>query len=146
MSQKRFRLRFTFWLDLLKPDEAAIAEQIEKLKFDRTFATTIRDGIRLICDLRAGRTDVLVELFPKVVERLKTPEPSVAESRLQAHIDRLEALLLSQGNVPISAGRGEGTAKPKATTPLVSTAKESAKISADTIAKNFLSTNAGFWD
>jgi hypothetical protein len=144
MPQKRFRLRFTFWLDLLKPDEVVIAEQIEQLKSDRTFATTIRDGIRLICDLRAGRTDVLLELFPFVVERLKTPE---AETRLQAHLDRLEALLVSQGNVRIGiASEALPTKKPKPTEPLVTIAKESAKVTADTIAKNFLSTNASFWD
>jgi hypothetical protein len=145
MAQRRFRLRFTFWLDLLKPDEAAIAGQIEQLKADRTFATTVRDGIRLICDLRAGRTDVLCELFPFVAERLKTPEPTV-ESRLQAHVDRLEALLVSQGNVPINLGQREVAVKSKATTPLVSISKESAKMSADTIAKNFLATNSSFWD
>ena len=66
MAKKSFRLRFTFWLDMHKSDEAAIAETIADLKSQRSFVSTIRDGIRLICDLRAGRLDVLFELFPWV--------------------------------------------------------------------------------
>jgi hypothetical protein len=63
---KRFRLRFTFWLDMLKEGELAVAEAIQKLKVDRLFAETVRDGIRLVCDLRDGKLDVLFELFPWV--------------------------------------------------------------------------------
>jgi len=64
MASKRFRLRYMFWLDLSKDDENELAEQIEILKQERQFAETIRDGIRLICDLRAGRTDRLFAMFP----------------------------------------------------------------------------------
>ncbi len=48
-----------FWLDMQKGDEAEIAELIDILKAIRTFASTIRDGIRLMCDWRAGRTEIL---------------------------------------------------------------------------------------
>jgi len=93
---ERFRMRFTFWLDLNKEDEYEIAEEIELLKRKRTFSQTIRDGIRLICDLRAGRTDVLRELFPWVLE------PAAHEGGgVQQQLKRLEVLLLEQGNVPI---------------------------------------------
>ena len=61
------RLRYVFWLNLNKLDEHALAEKIGELKARRTFSRTIRDGIRLICDLRQGRTDVLAELFPWVL-------------------------------------------------------------------------------
>lgn len=64
MASKRFRLRYMFWLDLSKDDENELAEQIEILKQERQFAETIRDGIRLICDLRAGRTERLFAMFP----------------------------------------------------------------------------------
>ena len=63
---KRFRLRFTFWLDMLKEGESAVAETIDTLKKKRLFAETVRDGIRLVCDLRDGKLDVLFELFPWV--------------------------------------------------------------------------------
>lgn len=62
-----FRKRFIFWLDLDKPDQLKLAEDIETLKADRHYSKTIRDGIRLIIDLRAGRTDVLFELFPWMI-------------------------------------------------------------------------------
>jgi hypothetical protein len=46
----------------------------------------------------------------------------------------------------ITPTRSAPKAAAKADKPLVTVAKESAKITADTIAKNFLSTNASFWD
>ena len=68
---KSFRLRFTFWLDLDKPEENELAGYIDELKQQRKFVTTIKQGLKLIRDLRAGKTDVLLELFPLVVERLR---------------------------------------------------------------------------
>lgn len=66
MSSKRFRLRFTFWLDVNKKDEAEIADKVEDLKRDRLFAQTIRDGIKLIMSLREGNLEILFDLFPWV--------------------------------------------------------------------------------
>lgn len=83
MSSKRFRLRFTFWLDVNKDDEAEIADKVEDLKRGRLFAQTIRDGIRLICNLRDGKLDVLFELFPWVkaefIEYIREVQPVSAE-------------------------------------------------------------------
>ena len=77
MPQKSFRQRFTFWLDLEKTNEADIAEAIDSLKRKRSFVKTIRDGIRLIIDLRAGRTEVLFELFPWIEAKMQAnPAPS----------------------------------------------------------------------
>lgn len=56
-----------------KPDDVALAVSIAKLKACRKFVKTIRDGIRLIEDLRAGRLDVLFALFPDVFEHLQSP-------------------------------------------------------------------------
>jgi hypothetical protein len=107
MTKTRFRLRFTFWLDLLKPDEEQLADQIEQLKTDRSFARTIRDGIRLICDLRQGKLDVLFELFPWVraefMEYIQSlqPQKSPAELDIQQQLERLEQIMLKQGNMLI---------------------------------------------
>jgi len=83
MSSKRFRLRFTFWLDVNKSDEAKIAETVEDLKQDRLFAHTVRNGIRLITSLRDGNLDVLFELFPWVkaefMEYIHEVQPMLAE-------------------------------------------------------------------
>jgi hypothetical protein len=72
MAMQRFRLRFTFWLNINKSEERDLAEQIDDLKRKRSFAKTIRDGIRLMVDLYAGQTDVLFELFPWIKEKLHT--------------------------------------------------------------------------
>ena len=97
------RPRFDFWLDLRKPEEEEIAYQIVELKEKRVFVDTVRKGIRLMISLVLGRTDVLEELFPFVVERLREEGRAEAEgrgsqvqARLQAQIDRLEGLLAEQ--------------------------------------------------
>ena len=91
------REKFNFWLDCSKDDEILLAEEIDTLKQGRAFTATIRDGIRLILDLRAGRLEVLFELFPWVQERLNA-EKGGATSDLQAKLDQLEKLLLAQGS------------------------------------------------
>jgi hypothetical protein len=100
MKKNRFRLRQVFWLDLHKSDEAQLAETIETLKVQRTFASTIRDGIRLVCDLRAGQLDILLTLFPWVEEafyqRFTGHESPVIHDQLM----RLEQLLLQQAQTP----------------------------------------------
>ncbi|HLA45639.1 MAG TPA: hypothetical protein VJZ27_19475 [Aggregatilineales bacterium] len=108
MATHRFRLGFKFWLNIENPQEQEIAEHIEDLKQSRTFAKTIRDGIRLIYDLRRGKTEVLQELFPWVLEQNispsempdDSPKPD-ANAKLEAHIERLEQLLLQQGAMPV---------------------------------------------
>lgn len=60
---KRYRLRFSFWLNILDPDEEVVADQIELLKNERAFSKVCRDGIMLMSDLRKGSSDLLVKLF-----------------------------------------------------------------------------------
>ncbi len=111
------RYRFSFWLDANKDDELLLAEEIDLLKRQRTYTSTIRNGIRLISDLRAGRLDVLFELFPWVqVEFLAHLQPaqSSAEIEMQRRLERVESLLLAQGNTPIS-GQGVGKSLLKGT-------------------------------
>lgn len=71
MRQKRIREKFWFWLDISRDEDFEIADTISELKRERTFTQTIRDGIRLVVSLRAGRIDVLEELFPAIVERIR---------------------------------------------------------------------------
>lgn len=105
------RYRFSFWLDCKKDDELLLAETVDNLKRNRSFTATIRDGIRLISDLRAGQLDVLFELFPWVrAEFLDHIQPaqSGAEIEMQRRLERMESLLLAQGNTPISGNSGVG--------------------------------------
>lgn len=96
------RYRFAFWLDSQKSDEKLLHKTINKLKADRQFASAIRDGLRLIVDLRAGNTDVLLELFPGIRERLTDQQD------IRKEIEALKELLKGQGNKP-SAPAGGGT-------------------------------------
>ena len=104
MAKDTFRKRFTFWLDLFKDDEFKLAEEIEVLKKKRNFSRYIRDGLRLILDLRAGKTDVLVELFPWVADTFAQVEPIPQKDSYQAlqkQLARLEQHLIREGATPI---------------------------------------------
>lgn len=101
---RRYRKLFQFQLDLNDPEEKAIAQEIHDLKRERSYSKTIRDGIRLVADLRKGKTDVLRELFPWVMEQkeeISTPtvvDPSdKISSILKAEIERLTAILTQHG-------------------------------------------------
>jgi hypothetical protein len=112
----RFRLQHKFWLDVTKQADLQIAELIDKLKQDKLFTQTIRDGIRLICDLRAGRLDVLFELFPWVedyyFQRFSEARPD-SDQAIVAQLVKLEQLLVEQGDKPIpSIAATGGNAKP----------------------------------
>jgi len=74
----RQRWQFKFWLNSNDDDDLAIADLIGALKRQRLFQQSIRDGLRLVWDLRAGRTDVLLELFPGIREAL--PQVSAGET------------------------------------------------------------------
>jgi hypothetical protein len=67
-GDNRYRSQFKFWLDVNKPDEAALAALCENLKRRGLYTKTIRDGLRLVDDLRNGRLDVLFTLYPWVKE------------------------------------------------------------------------------
>ena len=109
-----------FWLDITKDTEDRLDEQIHTLKLERKFAGTIRDGIRLICDLRQGRVDVLFELFPWVKAEFLAgihPPKSTSEQAIEAQLKRLEELMTGQGGIPTPvaavAPANNGTGGPK---------------------------------
>lgn len=106
MVAKSYRVQHKFWLDITREEQDRLDEQIRRLKQERTFVATIRDGIRLMCDLRRGKLDVLFELFPWVraefldyMQALQ-PDKSATEQRLEQQLARLEKLLLQQANAP----------------------------------------------
>jgi hypothetical protein len=103
--KQRFKLRFTFWVDLLNGDGQELADYIEELKSQRSFARTIREGLRLIRDLRAGRVDVLFELFPLLKAEFLAgvqPQKTAGELELQRQLERLEhhLMALNSRNIP----------------------------------------------
>ena len=110
-----YRLMYRFWLDVTKPNEESIADQIELLKNERSFTATIRDGIRLICDLKDGKTDVLCELFPQFKTMLTLAPVTDGEGGLKDDIARLERLILEQNSQVNSTGHAPVAAAPKPT-------------------------------
>lgn len=90
------RLRQIFWLDVNKPDEQELAEYVGDLKEQRSFVSTIRDGLRLVRDLRAGRTDVLRELFPWVFESTGSSNGGGGDDELRQDVRQLKQLILQQ--------------------------------------------------
>ena len=146
MARKSFRMKFMFWLDVTKRGEDELIGQIEFLKQERLFAKTIRDGIRLICDLRAGRTEVLFELFPWVKDGLQSAPVAPVEQGLQEQIARLETLLLAQGNVPIQPPIAAQTAleTTRNRKSRVQIAATTGKADAKTVAQNFANSMKSF--
>lgn len=100
---KAFRIRQVFWLDLTKQDEADLADYIATLKEQRKFVTTIKQGLRLIRDLREGNVEVLIELFPHLRERLARPDvgttPGGFDTLLQ-QLSRLERQITTGAMLP----------------------------------------------
>jgi hypothetical protein len=102
MAQSNHRIRFNFWLDMTKPSEEGIADKIEYLKNKRSFSSAIRDGIRLIVDLRQGKLDVLFELFPFVkLEVMEYLKDAKADSNgggddIKRELNQLKQLILAQ--------------------------------------------------
>jgi len=86
------RFRFSFWLDANKDDELLLMEDIDRLKEKRLFSRTIRDGIRLMMDLRAGSTDVLFELFPQIEDHLRRQFSGNASDDNNGNGDDLKAI------------------------------------------------------
>ena len=101
MAIERLRLKFTFWLDVNKDDEYKLVEQIDELKQKRLFSQTIRDGIRLICDLKDGNTDVLFELFPWLAAELVAAQADTS-GQLQQELSELKDLILTQNGTHFS--------------------------------------------
>jgi len=93
---KRYRVMHKFWLDLRKDYEDWLDETIHTLKQERTYSQTVRDGIRLIVDLRHKKLDALLELFPWVENWIESEvQRRIAERSIsiQSRIDRLEGQL-----------------------------------------------------
>jgi hypothetical protein len=66
----RARAQFRFWLDVMKDSELELGFEIVLMKKRRKFQETVKDALRLMIDLRAGRIDVLLQLFPWVKDAI----------------------------------------------------------------------------
>src|SRR5262245_27698653 len=95
MARENYRLMQKFWLDVTKQDEYELAAEATELRKKRLWASTIRDALRLILDLRQGRLDVLFELFPWVKAKFEGATPPVPENdELRKRLDMMEQFIL----------------------------------------------------
>jgi hypothetical protein len=105
-KQERYRVMHKFWLDLKKNDEDWLDERIHELKKKRTFVKVVRDALRLFLDLKQGKVEVLVELFPWVkAEFMAGVKPQKTVGDLELQLERLEKLLTEQRAVQHDAPR-----------------------------------------
>jgi len=94
MATKRVRERVSIWLNLIDDFDFEIADYIHSLKKTRAFTSTFRAAFRLIHDLRAGRSDVLRELFPHIVADLEASKCPDSDPDVSGRLARLERALL----------------------------------------------------
>lgn len=78
-QEKRYRVRRLFQLDLNNPEHEEIDEIITQLKKDRVYSPAIRDGLRLIAELREGKTDFLEDQFPWIAAALGGSRVNLAQ-------------------------------------------------------------------
>lgn len=92
-ADKTKRSSHKFDLDLTKREDAIVEELIDKLKSDRNFSPTVKDGIRLIMDLRDGRFEVLFLLFPYIkgdlLEYMANQEILLGQTRMGNKEDKI---------------------------------------------------------
>jgi hypothetical protein len=94
------RRRIMFWLDEGRTEEFELIKFIKRLKRNRKFHPTVRDGLRLMQSLEKGDTTVLKELFPGI---LATPQPTPDTDRLDDLMSRMEQMLKNGNGVRVAA-------------------------------------------
>lgn len=79
---KRYQVQQKFWLNKNNEEQQHLIVYCEELRSSETkysFASTIRNALRLIRDLRMGKLDVLFDLFPwvkaELLEYMKEIQP-----------------------------------------------------------------------
>lgn len=139
------RFKFNFWLNGSKDDELLVAETVDELKRNRSFSAVVRDGIMIVNELRQGKIDLLVKLYPFVMDAIAAlippPEPPPMSDNADL-IEQFRRMLEQQGRAlpdtrdhfPLLIPAGT---KP-ATLPPIVAAKAAAPPDAGAIADNFL--------
>ncbi|MCB9454218.1 MAG: hypothetical protein H6672_22520 [Anaerolineaceae bacterium] len=96
MPREPYRIMQKFWLDVTKDTEYELAAAITDLKKNRSYTAAVRDGLRLILDLRAGKLDVLIELFPWIKDAIK-PQTATQEDDLKRELVALREAVMARG-------------------------------------------------
>jgi hypothetical protein len=138
------RGKFSFWLDFKHDDSLIIAEAIDDLKRNRSFSAVIRDGIMIVNELRQGKIDLLVKLYPFVLDAITAlippPEPPPMPDNADL-IEQFRRMLEQQQGRGIPDSRDSGGMLMIAATKYAAPKAEikAAPVAdADAIASNFL--------
>lgn len=124
--------QFKFSLSIHDKHDRAVRKIVEGLRKRGKLSQSIRDGLRLLNDLRRGRTKVLLELFPDIIERLCPPEPKTDDD-LKNEIVALRRAIAEQGRgIPDSRDNGFPEMQP-AFKPLASMKKMSKPVDDDDV-------------
>jgi hypothetical protein len=130
------RYKFNFWLDANKHDELLVAERVDELKRKRSFSSVLRDGIMIVSELREGKIDLLLKLYPWIADAVRPPAdtPNSGDLKdIKAELARMQQFLLQQ-----SSGTPSGMVmKPDVVAPTLET-KVAPLADAEAIANNFL--------
>jgi|GEM_PF-1922977 len=107
---KSTRIQFKFWLyadNPNKPDDQTLMAWIRKLKDENAFTKAVRDGLMLLKDLRAGNTDVLEQLFPDVVKKLRGGAVSTGGNLSADQLALIADQVASKVNLQVEAKGGK---------------------------------------
>lgn len=140
MMKKIAQRIYRFSLSMKDSNYDEVRGIIENLIGQGALSRVVRDGIRLINDLSAGRTDVLLELYPWITEAI-CPPPNTDVDELNDRLARMERLLqqrpMQSSDLPDT--REYGIPAMKSTAPVAAVVAAKA-VSASTISDNFLSS------
>ena len=129
-----------FQLRVEHPIDAHVDEILSFAKSQRREVTVIRDGVRLLWALENNDLSVLFDMFPYLKAQLTPPAPAPVGGAGQSELAKeIAAEIILQGG---SGGYVMQSALPtpqKPAAPPIAEIKQSAAVSADDIADNFLS-------
>lgn len=110
---KEYRRMLKFWLDMVKPDERALYEDIDRLKDRGQYTAAIRDGLQLVLALRAaedslkggspppaGALGKLESEFPHTLRWIREEHHSKELERLRAELAQLRSSVGTVGIAP----------------------------------------------
>lgn len=101
MNEKAGQRQYKFSLSVRDKHNRQVKKIVDGLlvKGRGALSQSIRDGLRLLNDLRRGNTKVLLEMFPDIADKIKPPTPS-DDDDLKRQIAELKRLILEQGSLP----------------------------------------------
>jgi hypothetical protein len=106
---RRLQVQQKFWLNVLDPEEKDLADYCQRLRGERKFTATVRDGLLLMEALRRGETDLLFSMFPAIYQKLYAQmEADILDSRENKTISYLERMegMLSNLSLPLALPAG----------------------------------------